>query len=221
VATPSKPSKESPSSSGTGFFVAKGFVVTNAHVIKQCEKPTVKFPGDKSQKASMRAVDYPNDLALLYTEMDTFENAKFRFNLKLGEQVASFGFPFGDGIFSGGHFTIGNVTSLVGMNNNTSGFQISTPLQPGNSGSPLLDGAGRVLGMAEAVMSTLGVAETTGGTVPQNFNFGITAITIVGFLQANRIENTMPRTIAIEQNTRSEVGANPKNAVLTFWLVPA
>jgi Trypsin-like peptidase domain len=68
VATPSNPSTESPSSSGTGFFVAKGFVVTNAHVIKQCESTTrVKFPGDKSQKASMMAIDYPNDLALLYT----------------------------------------------------------------------------------------------------------------------------------------------------------
>src|SRR5262245_49005619 len=83
----------------------------------------------------------------------------FRLNLKQGEQIASYGFPYGADFAS---FTMGNVTSVVGLDNNTSGFQMSAPVQPGNSGSPLLDMNGRVIGMAQGILGTLRAAEALG-----------------------------------------------------------
>jgi serine protease Do len=83
---------------------------------------------------------------------------------------------------------MGHVTSVVGLDNNTSGFQISAPTQPGNSGGPLLDMNGRVVGMAQGILGTLRAAEAFGGAIPQNVNFGITATTIIGFLQAHSVD---------------------------------
>src|SRR6266511_5971469 len=91
----------------------------------------------------------------------------FRLNLKHGEQIASYGFPYGADFVS---FTMGNVTSVVGLDNNTSAFQMSAPVQPGNSGSPLLDINGRVIGMAQGILR----ATEELGAIPQNVNFGIT-----------------------------------------------
>jgi Trypsin-like peptidase domain len=111
--------------------------------------------------------------------------ASFRLILKQGEQIASYGFPYGADFPS---FTMGHVTSVVGLDNNTSGFQMSAPVQPGNSGGPLLDMNGRVVGMAQGILGTLRAAEALGGAIPQNVNFGITATTIIGFLQAHSVD---------------------------------
>src|SRR5262249_55605191 len=65
---------------------------------------------------------------------------------------------------------------------------VSAPIQPGNSGGPLLDMNGRVIGMAQGILGTLRAAEALGGAIPQNVNFGITTTTIIGFLQAHSVD---------------------------------
>jgi S1-C subfamily serine protease len=183
---------ESKSSVGTGFFVSKpigssdAYVVTNFHVIDGCKTGIkVRYPMYQAVNAYRRAVDPPNDLALLSTKLPASGFPSFRLNLKHGEQVASYGFPYGADFAS---FTTGNVTSVVGLDNNTSTFQMSAPVQPGNSGGPLLDMNGRVVGMAQGILGTLRAAEALGGAIPQNVNFGITATTIIGFLQAHSVD---------------------------------
>src|SRR5215831_4072020 len=92
----------------------------------------------------------------------------FRLNLKQGEQIASYGFAYGNDLAS---FTMGNVTSVVGLDNNTSAFQISAPVQPRNSGGPLLDMNGRVIGMAQGILGTLRAAEALGGSYSSKRQF--------------------------------------------------
>jgi serine protease Do len=163
------------------------YVVTNFHVIDGCESGLriIRYPVYQPANASILARDPPNDLALLSTKLPASGFPSFRLNLKQGEQIASYGFPYGNDLAS---FTMGNVTSVVGLDNNTSGFQMSAPVQPGNSGGPLLDMNARVVGMAQGVLGTLRAAEALGGAIPQNVNFGITATTIIGFLQAHSVD---------------------------------
>jgi S1-C subfamily serine protease len=189
---PSQQKRESKSSVGSGFFVSKPMgsesanVVTNFHVIDGCKSTIrVRYPIYQPVNAYVHAVDPANDLALLSTKLPASGFPSFRLNLKHGEQVASYGFPYGADFAS---FTMGNVTSVVGLDNNTSAFQISAPVQPGNSGGPLLDMNGRVVGMAQGILGTLRAAEAMGGAIPQNVNFGITATTIIGFLQAHSVD---------------------------------
>jgi serine protease Do len=189
---PPSQKRESKSSVGSGFFVSKpmgsetAYVVTNFHVIDGCKSAfRVRYPVYQPVDAYVHAVDPQNDLALLSTKLPASGFPSFRLNLKQGEQIASYGFPYGNDLAS---FTMGNVTSVVGLDNNTSAFQMSAPVQPGNSGGPLLDMNGRVIGMAQGILGTLRAAEALGGAIPQNVNFGITATTIIGFLQAHSVD---------------------------------
>jgi serine protease Do len=156
------------------------------HVIDGCKSAIrIRYPVYPPVNAYVHAADPANDLALLATKLSAGGFPSFRLNLKQGEQIASYGFPYGADFAS---FTMGNVTSVVGLDNNTSAFQLSAPVQPGNSGGPLLDMNGRVVGMAQGILGTLRAAEALGGAIPQNVNIGITATTIIGFLQAHSVD---------------------------------
>ena len=87
---------------------------------------------------------------------------------------------------SGGNFTLGNVTALAGMGDDTRFLQISAPVQRGNSGGPLLDGAGNLLGVVSLKVSRFA---RTGQTdeAPQNINFAVKSATLAQFLDANRV----------------------------------
>jgi tetratricopeptide (TPR) repeat protein len=130
--------------SGTGFFVAPHFVLTNNHVIRGCGSNVISvlYPDRKPEPAFISGQDDTNDLALLRTEAPNVSTATFRFAPRLGETVATYGFPFPGLLSSSGNFTLGNVTSLTGINDDTRLLQTSTAVQPGNSGGALLDMTG-------------------------------------------------------------------------------
>jgi S1-C subfamily serine protease len=92
-----------------------------------------------------------------------------------------FGFPLSGLLSDTGNFTNGNITSMAGMGNDSRLFQISAPVQPGNSGGPVLDRRGGVVAVIVSKLNAMGVAKQT-GDVPQNVNFAIKSNVALGFV---------------------------------------
>jgi serine protease Do len=172
---------------GTGFFIAPNLLLTNNHVVRECKGPIqVRYPDRASYPATISGQDSTNDLALLHTDMANLSIASFHLQPRLGESVAAYGFPYAGVLSSSGNFTLGNVTSLSGMRDDTRFFQISTPIQPGNSGGPLLDMSGSVVGVVVAQLNALAVMQAD-NSVPQNVNFAIQAPIVTNFLSVKGV----------------------------------
>jgi S1-C subfamily serine protease len=197
-ATPGRPSGGSGSggsaggsakgSTGTGFFITQhGHVVTNAHVVETCSSVAIQQPGASATPAQVVAADKQNDLALLKVDTRPAAIATLRGNraVRPGENVVAYGFPLNGLVSSGGVLTTGTVNALAGLSDDTRYFQISAPLQPGNSGGPLLDTTGTVIGVNSASLNNR--AARAIGTIPQNVNFAIKSDVVRTFLSTQGI----------------------------------
>lgn len=110
------PKQNDQGSSGTGFFVtADGAVITNAHVVENCS--TIQVTTNQGTMGAARVVerDVRNDLALLRTGLEVKKTAAFRTSIRQGEVVEAFGYPLAGLLARSGNFTLGNVSALVGI----------------------------------------------------------------------------------------------------------
>lgn len=137
----------------------------------------------------MKGSDVANDLALLSAKMPNDGVAKFSIGARLGESAYAFGFPLGTLLSSSGNFTVGNVSALTGSNDDSRYLQTSTPIQQGNSGGPLLNGAGAVIGVTSEKPNALKISSYT-GDIPQNVNFAIQSAIVVNFLTTQGVSPT-------------------------------
>lgn len=187
---PAKPTpKLHPVGSGSGFIVNNDtYALTNAHVIKDCRAVTVMFEG-QDVRATVRARDQRNDLALLRLPAGEHQVAVFRANdgLYPGDSVVAIGYPLSEILASEGTVSVGIVNALAGLGNNASLLQISNPIQPGNSGGPLFDMSGHVVGVIVSRLD-FAFALKAYGTLPENVNFAIKSSVAMAFLQASGIE---------------------------------
>lgn len=188
---PSAPSPQEPPKvrflTGSGFFVSKaGHILTNAHVVKNCTTITARPDGSLAVAAQVLARDATNDLAVLKVAGPVERTLAIRPNIRLGEGIAAFGFPHSELLATTGNFTLGNVTALAGLRDDSRYLQISAPVQSGNSGGPLVDGSGNVVGVVTAKLDAIKMAEAQ-GDLPQNVNFAVKASLATSFLDANQI----------------------------------
>jgi len=184
---PAIPSKPTEIITGTGYAVnVNGTFVTNAHVVKGCTSIVVAAEGYRGA-AQVLAIDSTNDLAALFTGRAVKTAASLRLDVRLGEEVAVFGYPLNGLLSTSGNFTLGNITATSGLRDDTRMIQISAPVQPGNSGGPLLDESGNVIGTVVAKLNALALAMLT-QDLAQNVNFAIRSSAVAIFLDANRIE---------------------------------
>ena len=182
------PKQEHEQSAGTGFFVTTdGAVITNAHVVEDCAAIYVTTGQGATAVAKIAARDVRNDLALLRTGVVAKKVAAFRTTVRLGEAVEAFGYPLTNVLAKSGNFTLGNVSALVGIGEDSRYLQFSAPVQPGNSGGPLLDQSGNLVGVVSAKLNALKLMLANNGDIPQNVNFAIRASIVTSFMDANGV----------------------------------
>lgn len=186
IADEDKPGSIATSATGTGFLVAPGALVTNAHVVENCRSVSVN-----ASIAELLAVDMQSDLALLSVPEPTSGGAALKLRsgrgLRLADDVLVAGYPLSDILASGLSVTTGGVSSLSGLNGDRRHFQITAPVQPGNSGGPVLDEFGNVVGVVVSKLNAIAVAQQT-GDIPQNINFAISLGTLQSFLDSHAVD---------------------------------
>jgi S1-C subfamily serine protease len=184
---------------GSAFFVsASGHIITNNHVVEdssikeisgKCDNVNV-YLNNKKYVAKIIAQDRQNDLALLKISNESRIKNFATFRNKepvLGEKITALGYPFGKAISSQIKLTSGNVSSLSGIGDEFTRMQIDAALQPGNSGGPIYDKSGNVIGVAVAKASIFYFLQAF-GTLPENMNFGIKSSVVKTFLQSNSVK---------------------------------
>jgi hypothetical protein len=173
--------------SGSGFAVDGSHILTNAHVIDGAYKIVVASDRFTSPVEAVFA-DPRNDIALLRAERPLPACARFRaaMDLHLGEDVIVVGFPLQGLLGSGPQATAGNLSALCGIGNDTSVMQFSAPIASGNSGGPILDQSGLLVGMVHASLNLDRVRE--GGSSAENINFGVKGAIVRSFLSAVGID---------------------------------
>tara|TARA_E500000178_G_C16940707_1_gene716255 strand:+ start:204 stop:1181 length:978 start_codon:yes stop_codon:yes gene_type:complete len=200
--------------SGTAFFISdEGHLITNHHVVNYCNITKVNYFG-KSGTAKILAYDKVNDLALL--ETDIIPKDKFDISNrdpKLLDDIYVAGYPFGKAVSSSVKVTKGVVSALAGSQDNYALVQIDAAIQPGNSGGPIVNTSGNVVGVAVAKLDFKDAMESY-GVIPENTNFGIKSSILKNFTSANSIKNSEeePKEVSTEvlgekiQNATAYVG---------------
>ena len=182
--TTPRPPKMEIAATGTGWYVAPGgYLVTNAHVVESCKLVTLK----SGAELQVINVQPDEDLALLkgVTEVAPLLLRDGR-SARLAEDVLVAGYPLGGILSSGINVTVGTVSALAGMGDDERRFQFTAPVQPGNSGGPVLDTSGHVIGVVVSKLNAMNIQEQI-GDIPQNVNFGIALPSLIKFLKGNDV----------------------------------
>ena len=170
-------------STGTGFYINQNSLVTNYHVIQKCNYISI----EEGERLIIKAQDQVNDVAILESKTQSNSFLSLSNNPALGESIYAAGYPYND-VLKSFNFTSGNVSSLLGTGSNISHFQLTAPVQPGNSGGPILNSKGGVIGIT---VSGFGVEFSKAkNTIPQNIAFGIKIGVIKDILSEKGIEYT-------------------------------
>ena len=174
-----------PAGSGSGFFVSsEGHIITNHHVIDGCKTTKVSFNGNQIE-AKILAVDKVNDIAILKTDINP--NRIFSVSnedVSLLEDVVVAGFPLGKKKVSAAIKTHkGVVTALAGVGDNYSEFQTDATINKGNSGGPVINQKGNVVGIAVALLDV---------SAGQNMFFAIKSSTLKQFASSNSLTFIQP-----------------------------
>jgi S1-C subfamily serine protease len=165
-----------------------GHVVTNHHVIDSCVGDiSGSLSGEAAIKLRQVSSDETNDLALLQAPGPFKEMATIRGSgVRSGDAVVAIGYPYHGLLSSDFTVTTGIVSSLSGLYNDTRHLQISAAVQPGNSGGPLLDSSGALVGVVVGKLDGVRVVRAT-GTIPENINFAIKTGALRDFLDNSAV----------------------------------
>ena len=197
----SENSKIIPAASGTGFFVSRsGHIVTNNHVIEGCDAVKTNFNGNFIGVRTLSS-DKINDLAILKAEVVPKQVYSVSDDdVSLLEDIIIAGFPLGKQVSAAIKTSKGSVTALAGYGDNYSEFQTDAALNQGNSGGPIINQKGNVVGVAVAAFGKKEGVES--------FNFGIKASTLKTFAKSNGINFLSPNKRELSNQALGQLISN-------------
>jgi S1-C subfamily serine protease len=220
-------SKDGAIATGTGFlFGSQDYIITNYHVVKGTSEVTVKFTNGESINAEVVGRDMRNDVAVLkLTKSPSFQSREMKFGdssrVRMGDEVFTIGYPHIGIMGLKPKYTKGVISAVTGIKDDPTVFQTTVPIQPGNSGGPLFNEKGEVIGLTTSSLSLLAIESM--GAIPQSVNYAVkssfvknTISTIPEALLSNRGTVIVPT----DSNSRSDfIEAIKKNIVLILGKV--
>lgn len=197
--------KDGSKSSGSGFFItAGGVIATNAHLVEDAANIEVIVSneiGTFTYKSKILLIDAKNDVALLKIEDEKFKSLNsipygIKENSDIGSKVFTIGYPLNDVMGNNYKVTDGIISSKSGIADDVRYYQISVPLQPGNSGGPLFNKEGNVIGITSAKLNSKAV-----GTQIENVNYAIKSSYLLNLynMLPNSTKLTTTSTLATKQ----------------------
>ena len=185
---------DKPLRTGTAFFINKaGQLLTAAHVARDCtlmeaHQDGVTFP------VKARGASDLLDVAVLDSGKPRAAALPMREGnaIVLGEGVSSVGYPLQGLLGDSPNITRGNISASKGIRGSMGLFQFSAPIQPGNSGGPVVSDNGELLGMTVSTLNATSLAER--GLIPQNVNFALDGRYVAMFLRRQNVtfDSTKP-----------------------------
>lgn len=161
--------------SGSGFFITPNVVVTSNHVISGASSIEIIYKNEIKLTAVVIGNDKTNDLALLgVVGLEDVASPLPLANsdgVREGSRVYAVGFPLPAVMGMGAKLSEGIISSNSGLRGDLRVFQISTPVQPGNSGGPLLNDQGEVVGVVTGGLNAITMMKQ--GILPQNVNYAV------------------------------------------------
>ncbi len=181
---------------GSGFVAADGYWLTNQHVVGDKKNVTISALGVDRQ-ATVVATDKHLDLALLRGSTTGLRPIAIGTS-KVGEEIFAIGYPVPDILGSKVRITSGLVSSLYGMDDDSTNIQISAPIQPGNSGGPVVNKDWQLVGVAVSSASHRYMIART-GAIPQGLNFAVSPNHVKGFLLQNGVQPQAPFASSMDE----------------------
>ena len=173
--------------SGSGFFInADGYMITNNHVLDKTKNAKIIISG-KEYESKIIATDQVNDLTVIKVKIE--KNSFFSLadnDPQRLDRIIAVGFGFGKNFSGDVKVTSGVVSALSGFSNNSSHIQIDAAIQSGNSGGPVINDNGCVVGIAVAKLDAMKIYNIS-GSMPENVNYAIKITTLKKFLTINNI----------------------------------
>lgn len=205
----SKPSSDYVAS-GTGFFISKdGYIATNNHVIAGNNRITVDvLKNDKvvQYEAEVVVTDAANDVAIIKIEDETFTPFDklpytIESNINIGADVYTIGFPLNDVMGSNYKVTNGIISAKTGIDDDIRKYQITVPIQPGNSGGPLINKNGNVVGITSSSLNGNAV-----GTKIENVNYAVKSLYLLNAINmVPQIEDLPTKSSIADKNMEEQI----------------